>query len=79
MFPSAKKNKTDDVDSSSFECPDRKSGTARRIQQSWTQELDFHLNVFGHRRPTEPAKVALYDKLRIDCVQRLPTISLSDT
>jgi len=71
----AKKNKTDDVDSSSFACPDRK-GTE---EFNSPEQLDFHLNVFGHRRSTEPAKGGLYEKSRIDWVQRFQTISLSDT
>jgi len=68
----AKKNKTDDVNTSSFECPDRKGFNS-------PEELDIHWNVsnvFGYRRPTEPAKVGPYDKLRIDWVQRFQTISL---
>jgi len=71
----AKKNKTDDVDSSSFECRDRKCTE----EFNSPEQLDIQLNVFGHRRPTEPAKVGLYDKLRIDWVERFQTISLSDT
>ena len=75
MDNTAKKNKTDDVDSSSFECPDRKCTE----EFNSPEQLDIHLNVFGHRRPVEPAKVGLYDQLRIDWVQRFQTISLSDT
>ena len=63
------------MDRSSFECPDRK----RTEEFNSPEELDIHLNVFGHRRPTEPAKVGLYDKFRIDWVQRFQTISFSDT
>ena len=63
------------MDSSSFECPDRK----RTEEFNSPEELDIHLNVFGHCRSTEPAKVGLYEKLRIDWVQRFQTISLSDT
>ena len=63
------------MDRSSFECPDRK----RTEEFNSPEELDIHLNVYGHRRPTEPAKVGLYDKLRIDWVQRFQTISSSDT
>ena len=75
MDNTAKKNKTDDVDSSSFECPDRKCTE----EFNSPKQLNFHLNVFGHRRSTEPAKVGLYEKSRIDWVQRFQTISLSDT
>ena len=63
------------MDSSSFECPDRKCTE----EFNSPEQLDIHLNVFGHRRSTEPAKVGLYDQLRIDWVQRFQTISLSDT
>ena len=62
MDRTAKKNKTDDVDSSSFECPDPK----RTEEFDSPEELDIHFNVFGHRRPAEPEKVGLYDQLRID-------------
>ena len=75
MDSTAKKNKTDDVDSSSFECPDRKCTE----EFNSPEQLDIHLNVFGHRRSTEPAKVGLYEKSPIDWVQRFQTISLSDT
>ena len=75
MDSTAKKNKMDDVDSSSFECPDRKCTE----EFNGPEQLDIHLNVFGRRRSTEPAKVGLYDQLRIDWVQRFQTISLSDT
>ena len=77
MDSTAKKNKTHDMDRSSFECPDRK----RTEEFNSPEELDIHLNVFGHahRRPTESAKVGLYDKFRIDWVQRFQKISLSDT
>ena len=50
-----------------------------QIAFSSPEQLDTHLNVFGHRRSTEPAKVGLYEKSRIDWVQRFQTISLSDT
>ena len=76
MDSTEKKKKTDDVESSSFECPDRKC--TEELFNS-PEELDIHLNVFGHRHPTQPAKVGLYDKLSIDWVQRFQTISLSDT
>ena len=49
-----------------------------QIAFSSPEQLDIHLNVFGHRRSTEPAKVGLYEKSRIDWVQRFQTISLSD-
>ena len=75
MDSTAKKNKTHDMDRSSFECPDRK----RTEEFNSPEELDIRLNVFGHRRPTEPAKVGLYDKFRVDWVQRFQTISFSDT
>jgi len=76
LVGTAKKTKTDDVDTgSSFECPDRRCTE----EFNSPEQLDIHLNVFGNRRPTEPAKVGLYDKLRIDWVQRFQTISLNDT
>ena len=50
-----------------------------QIAFSSPEQLDIHLNVFGHRRSTEPAKVGLYEKSRIDWVQRFQMISLSDT
>ena len=75
MDRTAKKNETNDVDSSSFECPDPKCAE----EFDSPEELDIHLNVFGHRRPAELGKVGLYDQLRIDWVQRFHTISLSDT
>ena len=75
MDSTAKKNKTDDVDNNSFECPDRKCTE----EFNSPEQLDIHLNVFGHRHPTEPAKVSLYEKLRIHWVQRFQTISLRDS
>ena len=75
MDSTAKKNKTDDVDSSSFECPDRKCTD----EFNSPEQVDIHLNVFGRRRSTERAKVGLYEKSQIDWVQRFHTISLSDT
>ena len=76
MDSTAKKNKTDDVDSSSFECPDRKC----------TEEFSSPEHMTGHSLEClwalplyRTGKVGLYEKLRIDWVQRFQTISLSDT
>ena len=63
------------MDSSSCECPDRKCTE----EFNSPEQLDIHLNVFRHRRSTEPAKVGLYEKSRIDWVQHFQTISSSDT
>ncbi|KAL9954031.1 hypothetical protein ACROYT_G041519 [Oculina patagonica] len=55
-----------------FECPDPQC--AEEFQSR--SELDIHLNVIAHHNPAEPASISLYDKVRIDWVQRFQSISL---
>ena len=72
MNITAKQKGACDENGNCFECPDPQC--VEEFQSR--SELEIHLNVIAHHSPAEPASIILYDKVRIDWVQRFQSISL---